>query len=149
VNELPKTVRALTRSRRRRLYAAIAAALALAAAVAVVAVAGLGAGRSSEATGSAAATKPVVGKVTSLGGNKHLYRKGKSGKKTRLHEGDKLRLGNTVLADAGVKATLELTKPIDLDGDPELVRVKPLNKTEHTIKVVRISAAVVKVTIGD
>jgi hypothetical protein len=93
--------------------------------------------------------QPVVGKVTSLGGNQHLYCKRKSGAKKALHNGDKLRLGNTVLADAGVKATLELEKPSNLAGDPQLVYVKPLDETEHTVKILRISAAVVKVTIGD
>ena len=123
--------------------------LVVAVAIGALLHAGLALGGSSERTTSAAAAKPVVGEVTLLGGTKHLYLQGNNGNKTALRKGDELRLDSTVLAGAGVKAQLKLTTPKSVSPDRELVFVKPLEKTKHSVTLVRISDTAVKVTITD
>lgn len=116
------------------------------AAVAALVISGLVQDKRPQA--ATAADKAPVGQVASLGGNQRLYLAGANDTKKPLAVGDVLRFGDTVLAAAGVQAQLTLTKPERVEGDPELVYVKPLDGAEISVKMQRVAASTVEVNIS-
>lgn len=88
-------------------------------------------------TGSAGvAVQKVVGQVTSVSGSERLsVRADRDAKSIRLREGDRLRLGDTVVAGRGVEVTLELVRPASVSADAQLIFIRPPAGTTLELKI--------------
>jgi hypothetical protein len=120
-------------------WIAICAALALAAALSA------GATR-------IAATPKVVGKVVVVGGTKNLKTSATgtaTGKLHRVKADEQLTLGQVLVMGRGATATLRVTRPKGVSADLDLVDLKSVTGTPHTVSVTRQGAVtIIEIAVG-